>query len=303
MEHSTSLDEKLRRIHLEAPMRSEDIDWSLNNPELLGVTMGRTFRNFQRVEQEVDDTVLESLLPNLSQQQLDFVRVWKAQENPHGELFAELRRRTGEQPEDFSNVEIPRLNRLAGALGRVSVGIHEVFEMIYLSRGAMHERLTKKGYELMSDRLTDLGELAIRDTMVKPILKQEAHHLGYYIAAAKQHAAGLKPWQMYAARRLSVSTYAPVGAGAKKDKPDFGHTALTLVSGPPTESEKAELDLKGYGISALPELRLRAFSDPIMRIGQQLLHLGEKDVLSDFVYKGIRECLDAAETEELANAV
>lgn len=173
--------------------------------------------------------------------------------------------------------------------------------MVYLSRGAMHERLTKQGYDLMSDRLTDLGELAIRDTMIKPILRQEAYHLGYYIAAAKQHSAGLNPWQKYAARKLSVATYAPVGAGAKKDKPDFGHTALELISGQPTETELEELKSTGTDVTSVTELRLRAFSNPIMRIGQQLLHLGENDVLSDFVYQGIRECVEAAE-EELMTA-
>lgn len=293
MEHSTSLEEKLRRIHLEAPMRSDDIDWSLNNPELLGATMGRTFRNFQRVEQEVDDTVLESLLPNLSQQQLDFIQIWKAQENPHGDLFGELRRRLGDEPEDFRVTEIPRLNRLAGALGRVSVGIHEVFEMIYLSRGAMHERLTKQGYDLMADRLEDLGEGALRETMVKKILRQEAHHLGYYLAAAKQLKHRLRPWQLHAVQRISVATYAPVGAGAKKDKPDFGHTALALTGGEATQEELAALEASGLDETQLPDLRLRRFSDPIQKIGAQLLSLGNEDVLPDFVYKGIMGCVEA----------
>lgn len=299
MERVDSLDEKLRRIRQEEPIALDAVDWTIHNPEALHDALGRTFKNFQRVEQEVDDTTLETLLPNLSEQKLSFIQVWKEQENPHGDLFGELRRRLGDEPEDFRITEVPRMNRLAGALGRVSVGVHEVFEMIYLTRGAMHERLTKQGYDLMAERLSQLGEHALRETMIKPILRQEAHHLGYYLAAAKQLKSHLRPWQVHAARRLSVATYAPVGAGAKKFKPDFGHTALALTAGPPTASELETLGSEA-DLDELAELRLRKFSEPIQKIGRQLLVLGKEEVLPDFVYKGIVDCVEAERETGLA---
>ncbi len=292
MNDQEKLERKLGQITELSPLRIDDVDWSIKDPEYLHNRLGRTFRNFQRVEQEVNEDVLEALLPNLSEQKTDFIRIWKQQENPHGDLFAELRLQLGDAPEDFSEVDVPAINRIAGNLGRISPGLHDVFEMIYLARGAMHERLTKQGYELLSDRLANLGEFAIRNTLVKPILEQEAHHLGYYIMAARLHKRHLRPWQLYVARRLSVSSYAPVGAGAKIHKADFGHTALTLVDSVPDAQESAFMETHGWNPKRLAERRLKTFSNPIQKIGQQLLSLSEEDLLPDIVFKGIMECVE-----------
>lgn len=293
MKEPEALERKLEQLTAEAPLTIDSVDWTISNPALLDKELGRTFRNFQRVEQEVNDEVLEALLPNLSEQKQFFISVWKQQENPHGNLFSVLRTLLGHEHEDFSDVKVPFTNHFAGTMGKISSGLHESFEMIYLARGAMHERLTKQGYELMSGRLTKLGEVALRDTLVAPILRQEAHHLGYYRMAAAQLKTRLQPWQKYVVRKLSLMSYAPVGAGNNKDKPEFGHSALTLVAGTPNAKESKYLETYGWDPKLLAKRRLQEFSSPIQRIGQQLLSLSDTDVLPNIVYKGIMDCVEA----------
>ncbi len=289
------IDRKLNAIDALEAITPCSINWDIQNPRLLQEKMGRTFDMFQRVEQEVDADNLLALLPCLDEQKQRFLHTWNWQENYHGDDFAELLRRVGSEPNDYKTEEVPGLNRFAGKLGRVSAGIHEVFEMVYLSRGAMHERLTKHGYDRMAEQLVSLGEVALKESMVDRILEQEAHHLGYYRMAAKQLKQRLRPWQQAAVKRLSLATYAPVGSSAKRHKPTFGHTTLVLMSGEPTVDECAALEAEGRSLDDLPDYRLRRFTRPIQKIGQQLLALGDDDILPDFVHKAVAECIEAEE--------
>ncbi|MDQ2972904.1 MAG: hypothetical protein M3Q79_00270, partial [bacterium] len=110
---------------------------------------------------------------------------------------------------------------------------------------------------------------ALLQTMIKPIRVQEAKHLGYYRAAAKELKSHLEPWQLWLSRRLSLATYAPVGAENESDKPDFGVVALALAGD-----------------------KIDEFSNPIQAIAQDLLTNDESKILPNFVLKAIRSCFD-----------
>jgi hypothetical protein len=94
--------------------------------------------------------------------------------------------------------------------------LHDVLKLVYLVRGAMHERLTLEAYTRLGTKLTSLGEHPLARTVTDPIRHQEAAHLGYYKAAAATHRARLTQSQRSLARLVSKWTYAPVGAPGRR---------------------------------------------------------------------------------------
>jgi len=92
----------------------------------------------------------------------------------------------------------------------------------------MNERLAFSAYERMSEILTELGELGLVETLMKPLRRDESAHLGYYRTAARDLRDRLDRWQLAVARNVISRTYAPVGAGDAKDKPAFGATLHAL---------------------------------------------------------------------------
>jgi hypothetical protein len=91
--------------------------------------------------------------------------------------------------------------------------------------------------------------------------------------AARMLKSHLRPWQLSLARKLSVMTYAPVGAGAAEAKPDFGHVALALAGD-----------------------RLEEFAAPIQTIAESLLQpAGEP--LPRFVLRALETCVDASRSQ------
>ena len=54
----------------------------------------------------------------------------------------------------------------------------------------------------------------------------------YYRTYARQLRPSLATWQLAAVRALIVNTYAPVGAGEKRDKAPLGRALLQLESHP-----------------------------------------------------------------------
>ena len=182
--------------------------------------------------------------------------------------FDELQRRIGLTPLE-PKIDTTVFNKVGGVIGWLSPWSHAVLEMVYLTRGAMHERLTYRGYKLMEDRLTELGEKALANTIVIPILSQEAGHLGYYRLAANQIKQYLSPRQLAVARWISLKTYAPVGAGGKSDRPHFGHVAYRLAGD-----------------------KLPAFAKPIQDLGAELLGDEEHKITLPFVLSALMSCVD-----------
>ena len=208
------------------------IDFTVNNPELVSTELGATFQYFHRVEAEVAGLSLSVLLPNSPSHYVDrFVNyAWTPDETLHGIAFGELLDVLGvDRPTVADQQRVPLHNRFVGVAGRLSQRTHEVVEMIYHTTGAVHEKLTFIGYQRLIDRLTAMGERALVATMMQPIIRDEAGHLGYYQLVVKQLKPNLAAWQQQLVRGVIRKTYAPVGAGANKDKPDFGATVQALA--------------------------------------------------------------------------
>lgn len=269
------LEAKLDRLRMSAPI--EPVDVSIKDPERLRNELGSTFSYFGRVESEVAAEPLLVLMPRLGTEYggyrshgTEFLDIWVEQEHAHGAIFDRLQAQLGLQPAT-PIVEVTGLSRLAGWVGRLSSSLHAVFEMIYLSRGAMHEKLTFIGYQRMAAALENLDERDLLEGVIKPIRVQEAGHLAYYKQAARTLKAYLRPWQLRLARTISLMTYAPVGAGSVHAKADFGHVALALAGD-----------------------RLEEFAAPIQAIAESLL-CADEAAMPRFVLRSLNACVEAAE--------
>ncbi len=277
---SEPLQAKLDRLRMSPPI-PWGVDLSIKDPERLRDELGPTFSYFGRVESEVAAEPLLVLMPRLGTEYggyrshgTEFLDVWVAQEHAHGAIFDRLQAELELEPAT-PTAEITALSRLAGWVGRLSPSLHAVFEMIYLSRGAMHEKLTFIGYQRMAATLERLGERDLLESVIKPIRVQEAGHLAYYKQAARTLKAHLSPWQLRLARKISLMTYAPVGAGSAHAKADFGHVALALAGD-----------------------RLEDVAAPIQAIAESLLH-ADGAALPRFVLRSLNACVEAAESKNL----
>jgi hypothetical protein len=131
---------------------------------------------------------------------------------------------------------VPVHNRVAGLLGRLSAHFYEMVAMAYHTIGAVNERLAFGAYTRIAEILDELGEHPIAETLFSPMRRDESMHLGYYRTYARQLRHRLAPWQLALVRALVVHTYAPVGAGMKRDKPLFADTLRALEDDPENPS-------------------------------------------------------------------
>lgn len=254
------------------PIPLDSVDFTIKNPELLTRRLAKAFRYFGRVEREVERNVLEleALLPNADANTRRFYEIWEAQEVPHGLIFDELQRQLGLEPELPDLNTISRSIRAGGVLSHIP-GVHDVLMQVYLSTGAMHERLTAAGYDKLKLRLMDIGETALVETAVSPIRQQESGHFAYYKNAALLQRDRLSPWQLHLVRLLKTRGYAPVGAGNNEQKADFGEASLQL-------GDESQLD---------------KLSSPVQAVAQELLVAeGDGLKLPLFVARGLREAVE-----------
>jgi len=241
---------KLDRLEADPPIDLGDIDFNIKKPMLLQQHLGRTMLYFDRVEKDVnnDATKIKALLPHLDEPTNRFIKIWTDQETRHGLIFDELLKRMNLRPAEVDGV-VPRMFQ-AGALLNNIPGMTNVLDYIYRTRGAMHEKLTSQGYKALAKKMTELGELGLVKTMIKPIQRQEAAHLGYYRQSAAEMKESLSPWQLYAARIITKKTYRPVGVHNPDQAISFGHLVRSLVS---------------------PEDR-EAFTTPVQDLANKLFH-------------------------------
>ena len=127
---------------------------------------------------------VETILPGLEEDDRRFLAVWERHEVAHGIIFDALCVELDLSPAGPPLVLGARRSFCTlSALSRQRWW-HDVFRLVYLLRGAMHERLTLDAYSRIGARLERWGEHALVATVTDPIRRQEAGHLGYYRAAA-----------------------------------------------------------------------------------------------------------------------
>ncbi|WP_380169070.1 hypothetical protein [Jannaschia sp. R86511] len=266
------IDALVDRIEADGAIDLGTVDFTAPDPHRVRVELGAALDYFARIEREVERNVLELqvVLPNADDRTRRFVRVWEEQELPHGWIFDRMQQEVGLPPATPELNHIGRTMKVAGVLSHVP-GVHEALLFLYLSIGAMHERLTAVGYDKLRERLLQLGMPGFAATAVRPIRAQESLHYAYYRSAAVEQRDRLSRWQLELARLVRLRTYRPVGATTPQRQADFGATAVALVG------------------SDDPE----ALARPVQRVAQDLLTLaGDGLRLPPFVAAALRETVE-----------
>ena len=263
----TALDNVARK----SPLVLDELDLRMHDRSLVIARLARPIEYSQRVESVVTGLGIETLLPRLDDRVRRFLAIWTDDETTHGRALATLLHELGLPEYQPSPSRLPPHNHLANVLGRLSTGAHRVVELVWATQGAMNEHLAMAAYSRMAEICHEIGEHRIRDTLFRRLRSHEAAHKSFYAAHARAVAAQMTPRQRRVARFIVVKTYAPVGAGAKRDKPALGNTMADLSGG--------EWDA--------------AIADPVQQIAERLLADGRP--LEPFVRDALALCVAAAD--------
>jgi hypothetical protein len=248
----------------------------IRQPDLVARRLGAAVRYSQRVEAEVAGLSIETLLPHAGDDYDGrFLAVWVPDELGHADAQESLLRHLDLPTFVPRSADVvPLHNRIAGFLGRLSRHAYDMASMTFHSIGAINERLAMGAYGRMAAIAREIGEDELGGELFTPLRRDESVHLGYYRAYARQLRPRLKAWQLAAVRALVVHTYAPVGAGCRRDKAPFGEVLLTL-----------EDDPENPGVAG-----------PVHDIARELLARDDHD-LPPFVLRALRQCVHLAQRD------
>lgn len=185
-----------------------------------------------RVEMEVERNVLELavLLPGVSEtDRLFYADVWGPQEEHHGILLDTLGQQLGMPPAEPDLDGVPPRIRVLGALAHIPA-VHEIIRLLYYLTGAATEKSAMLAYQAMSDGLAEMGEDAVRTTVVDAIKVQEPGHFAFYRLSAMElvQSGALAPWQLHLARFLRSKSFGLVGAKTREQRTGFGSVLVEL---------------------------------------------------------------------------
>jgi hypothetical protein len=206
------LDHVNRLAEEHPPIRLDSVDFTVNDPDAVRSRFGVLFDYLARVELEVERNVaeLDAILPHPTEEDLSFYRgVWYEQEMQHGRILDRLKAELGLPPaEPLTVVSGP-----VRALGLVAhlPAVQDVVRCVYYFTGASTERQAVLAYSALIERLDELGERALADTVIHPIKRQEPGHFAFYSMSATKLVPELKPWQLRLARLLRSRSYELVG--------------------------------------------------------------------------------------------
>lgn len=249
----------------------------LDDVDVLADRLAASIRYSQRVEAEVADLGIETLLPYATDD-FDgrFLEVWVPDERGHGTALEILLGRLGlptyePRPSDT----VPPHNRVAGVLGRLSANAYEMVSLTYHAIGAINERLAMAAYTRMAEICRELDQHDLADTLLVPMRRDESLHLGYYRTYARQLRHRMSSWKLAAVRLLIVHTYSPVGAGQKPDKAPLGEVLFELEHDPENPS----------------------VAEAVQAVADELLAKRDGDALPPFVRTNLLQCLELARAE------
>ena len=272
-----TLEARVGRLEDDPPIGLDAVDLTVADPAPLRDRFEEILGYIATVEGAVPQNVAEitTLLPDLDEQDLRFLSVWSSHELAHAAIFDALRTELGlAQWDDGGPVSSvvpdpvrPRLSFRALGVLSASRWLQDVFKLLYLSRGAMHEHMTYDCYRHLGAHFASLGEEALVRTVTEPIRRQEAAHLGYYRLAATTQRARMTPAQVGLVRWLTVHTYSPVGTAPCGRGPT------------------------GRVFAGLAGDDMDAVLDAVEAVADQLLGDGSHP-LPRFVHKSMDACLD-----------
>jgi hypothetical protein len=266
-----SADAAFAAVERKPPLIIGEIDLDLRDAERVRAVLRNPLEYSQRVEAVVTGLGIETLLPRHDARIARFLEIWTDDETTHGRALALVLQRLGLPEYVLTPGRLPPHNHLAGLLGRLSQRFHDIVEMIWATQGAMNEHLAMCAYNRMGELADESGEHGLRQTLFRRLRSHESAHKSFYAAVARERAMAMRPWQLRIAREIVVHTYAPVGAGGKRDKPAFGRTVHDLADDRWTDE----------------------IADPVQRIAERLL-TRDAAPLPRFVRTSIEECLAVA---------
>lgn len=196
------------------PVPLESVDFTVNDPDAVRRRFAGILDYLARVELEVERNVLEllTIMPNPSEaDRVFYADVWYGQEIQHGIILDELKNRIDLPPAEPS-LQVGFAVKALGAMARFEP-IQDVARTIYYLTGASTERQAVLAYNAFAAQLDEMGEKAIRETIINPIKRQEPGHFAFYrMSAEKVLTDGtLRPWQVWLAQRLRRCSYELVG--------------------------------------------------------------------------------------------
>lgn len=269
---ATTLLDKIERLEAEGPIEISSMDFTIEDPEVVRTALAYPLAYSEAVEIEVPITaeVVRTILPHMSKQKARFIDIWDMQETVHGELLGVSRRQLGIAPLATRDV-IPGIMKFVSLLARVSPGMHDVTEMVYLTEGAMSERETLLFYNHFRDRLKAIGEVPMAG-LVSSIARQEAAHLAFYMQAANEKRDDLSDRQLAFVQRFIEASYMPVGVrnshSGRERQRHFGRVALDISGNKP-----------------------ETFTDPVEALARDLLGIVE-DTPNTFLRKRYWQCIE-----------
>jgi hypothetical protein len=252
------------------PLRIDDVDFTVRDPQTLERRYGHVLDYMARVELEVDRNVLEltTMLPDPPDvDRYFYADVWQPQELQHGLILDRLQVELGRPPTTADTETVSVKLRILGALAHLGA-FQDVCRMLYYLTGMATERSAVLAYNLLHDGVRDLGERAVADTVVAPIKRQEPGHYVFYQLSARGLWDELVTWQRWLVRRLRTISFGPVGTNNAEQRADFGEVMDALgITGQQDEFAaqimRVERELLWAHRSGMPVPRyvLRAFRD------------------------------------------
>ena len=185
------------------PIDLATVDYHVVNPRRVLDRFSHSLEFMARVEMEVERNVLELaiMLPDVSEtDRLFYADVWSPQEVHHGIVLDTLGQKLGLPPTEADLTTIVPSVRVLGALSHLPM-VHEIIRLLYYLTGAATEKSAILAYNAMSDGLTEMGETAIKKTVIDAIKVQEPGHFAFYRMSALEMVQQkvLAPWQLHLA--------------------------------------------------------------------------------------------------------
>lgn len=243
---ATKIREHVERLgERHPPVDLDSVDYSVNNSAAVHARFADVLEYMARVEMEVERNVLELavLLPGVSEtDRLFYADIWGPQEEHHGILLDTLGQRLGMPAATPDLSAAPPRIRVLGALAHLPV-VHEVIRILYYLTGAATEKSAMMAYQAMSDDLGEMGETAIKETVVDAIKVQEPGHFAFYRLSAQEmvQEGVLAPWQLHLVRVLRSRAFGLVGATTPEQRAGFGGVIVNL--GLDVELERSVRDI------------------------------------------------------------
>jgi hypothetical protein len=231
--------EHVERIGAEhPPIDINTVDFTVRRPNLLLNRYAPVLDYMARAELEVERNVLElaTVLPDAPDIDRHFYAdVWHHQEAQHGLILDRLLVELGHRPAQADLSTISPKIRIVGALGRIQA-FQDVVRMLYYLTGLTTERSALMAYYKLDDGIRQLGEIAMSDTIITPIRRQEPGHHAYYQMSSQALWRQLSIWQRWLVRRLRAITFVPVAASTPEHKADVGDMMISLGLSSPAEA-------------------------------------------------------------------